>query len=170
MTGRRPLLEAGSRSPAGFQPRRVLAVVLAATLAGCSAPQPDLGRDAARQLQSQVLAVTGSAAANDLTGTLKLLDELVAGLDSAAARGEVSFKRHQSILASVEAVRADLVAQQAAAAEAARVAAEQEAAAQAAAEAAAAAARTPGPVVIAPAPGPENRGKDGKAKGKDKSD
>jgi Meckel syndrome type 1 protein len=146
------------------------AAVLVAVLSGCSAPPPELGRDAAQQLQSQVLAVTQAAAANDPAGSLKLLDDLVVKLDGAAARGEVSFKRHQSIRTSIEAVRADLTAQQAAAAEAAkvaataeaaRVAAEQEAAAQAAAEAAA-------PAVIAPAPAQQNPGKSGKAKGKDK--
>jgi Meckel syndrome type 1 protein len=147
------------------------AAVLAAALAGCSAPTAELGQDAAKQLQSRVLAVTEAAAANDAAGSLKLLDELVIELDEAATRGEVSFKRHQSIRASAEAVRADLTAQQAAAAaEAARVAAEKEAAAQAAAKAAADAAAAPRPVVIAPAPVQENQGKGGKAKGKDKDD
>jgi hypothetical protein len=182
---RRPLQGAGSRSPSRAPAAGWLATaVLAAALAGCSAPAAELGPDAAKQLQSQVLAVTEAAAANDVAGSLKLLDELVVKLDDAATRGEVSFKRHQSIRASVEAVRADLMAQQAAAAaaaeaaEAARVAAEQEAAAQAAAKAAAdAAAAAPppavfAPAVIAPAPAPvqENPGKGGKAKGKDKDD
>jgi microcystin degradation protein MlrC len=148
------------------------AAVLAAALAGCSAPPAELGQEAATQLQSQVLAVTEAAAANDVAGSLRQLDELVIKLDDAATRGEVSFKRHQSIRASVEAVRADLTAQQAAAAaaEAARVAAEQEAAAQAdakaAADAAAAAAAAARPVVIAPVQ--ENPGKGGKVKGKGK--
>lgn len=142
------------------------AVLLAATLAGC-APAPELDRGAAGQLQSQVLAVTEAAAANDPAASLKHLDELVLKLDEAAARGEVSFKRHQSIRKSVDTVRADLNAQQAAAeaarlaaAEAARVAAEQEAAAQAAAAAAAAAP----PPAVAPVP-PAESGK-GKGKGK----
>ncbi|MCU1510179.1 MAG: hypothetical protein JWO34_19 [Arthrobacter sp.] len=191
MSRRRPLQGAGRRSsrrlPAGGL---LVAGVLAAALAGCSAPPPDLGPDAASQLQSQVLAVTEAAAANDHAGSLRLLDELVATLDGAAARGEVSFKRHQSIRTSIDAVRAELTAQQAAAAaaaEAARVAAEREAAAKAAAEAAraaaeqeaaakaaadavaaAAAAAAPPPVVIAPVPGKENPEKGGKAKSKDK--
>ena len=97
-------------------------VLLAGTLAGC-APAPELDRDAARQLQSKVLAVTEAAAANDPAASLKHLDELVLKLDEAAARGEVSFKRHQSIRKSVDTVRADLNARQAEA-EAARVAAE----------------------------------------------
>ena len=141
-------------------------VLLTTTLAGC-APAPELDRDAARQLQSTVLAVTEAAAANDPAASLKRLDELVLQLDEAAARGEVSFKRHQSIRKSVDSVRADLTARQA---EAARVAAEQEAAAQVAAaaaaqaeaDAAAAAAQAP-PPAVAPAP-PAGKGK-GKGKG-----
>ena len=145
-------------------------VLLTGTLAGC-APAPELDRDAARQLQSKVLAVTEAAAGNDPAASLKHLDELVLNLDEAAARGEVSFKRHQSIRKSVDTVRADLTARQAEA-DAARVAAEQEAAAQAAAaaaakaeaDAAAAAAQAP-PPAVAPAP-PADNGK-GKGKGKD---
>ncbi|MDQ5840473.1 MAG: mucin-associated surface protein [Chloroflexota bacterium] len=152
----------GNRSP-GLLPAvgLLVAAVLAAALAGCSVPPAELGREAGKQLQSQVLAVTEAAAANDPAGSLKLLDELVVRLDGAAARGEVSFKRHQSIRTPIEAVRADLTAQQAAATEAARVAAEQEAA-----PAAAAAAAAP-PVVVAPTPSQQNPGKGGKAKDKD---
>lgn len=143
------------------------AAMLAGTLAGC-APAAELDRDAAKQLQSTVLAVSEAAAANDPAASLKHLDELVLKLDEAAARGEVSFKRHQSIRKSVDSVRADLTARQA---EAARVAAEQEAAAQAAAaaaaqaeaDAAAAAAAQAPPPAVAPAP-PANKGK-GKGKG-----
>ena len=139
--------------------------LLTGTLAGC-APAPELDRDAARQLQSTVLAVTEAAAANDPAASLKHLDELVLKLDEAAARGEVSFKRHQSIRKSVDTVRADLTARQAEA-EAARVAAEQEAAAQAAAaaaaqaeaDAAAAAAAQAPPPAVAPAPPAEARAK-----------
>ncbi|MEC5181430.1 mucin-associated surface protein [Arthrobacter sp. CG_A4] len=142
--------------------------LLTGTLAGCGTPAPELGRDAAQQLQSQVFAVTEAAAANDPAGSLRLLDGLVERLDAAAASGDVSFKRHQSIRASIDAVRADLTAQQAAA-EAARVTAEQEAAAQAAAAAAAASAATPAPV--APEPVPVDNGKaKGKGQDRDKSD
>ncbi|MDQ1622264.1 MAG: hypothetical protein QOH19_682 [Actinomycetota bacterium] len=162
--------------------------LLAGALAGCAASAPDLHRDAATQLQSQVLAVTEAAAADDSAGALKLLDELVGKLDEAAARGEVSFKRHQSIRTSIEAVRADLAAKQAAAAEAARVAAEREAArvaaekeaarvaaekeaaaqaaAEAAARAAAEAALVPAPAVVAPS----TDGNREKRKDKDKDD
>lgn len=159
-------------------PRSVLAgwllgaALLTGTLAGC-APAPELDRDAARQLQSTVLSATEAAAANDPAASLKHLDELVLKLDEAAARGEVSFKRHQSIRKSVDSVRADLTARQA---EAARVAAEQQAAAQAAAAAAAqaeadaaaaaAAAQAP-PPAVAPAPPADNGKGKGKGKGKD---
>ena len=91
------------------------AVLLAGVLAGCGAPAPELGSEAARQLQSQVLAVSEAAAANDPAGSLKLLDALVTELDQAAANGDVSFKRHQSIRAAIDAVRAELIAKQAAA-------------------------------------------------------
>ena len=50
--------------------------LLAGSLAGCAAA-PELDRDAAGQLQSQVLAVTEAAAANDPAASLKHLDELV---------------------------------------------------------------------------------------------
>jgi hypothetical protein len=140
--------------------------LLAATLAGC-APAPELDRDAARQLQSTVLAVTEAAAANDPAASLKHLDELVLKLDEAAARGEVSFKRHQSIRKSVDSVRADLTARQA---EAARVAADQEAAAQAAAAAAAAAAQAEADAAAAAAQAPPPAPPASKGKGKGKGD
>ncbi|MGY2743358.1 mucin-associated surface protein [Arthrobacter sp. UYCu723] len=132
--------------------------LLTGALAGCGVPAPELDRDAASQLQSKVLAVTQAAAANDPSTSLKLLDDLVTQLDEAADRGAVSFKRRQSVRTSIDAVRTDLTAQQAAA-EAARVAAEREAAAQAAA----AAAQAP---VVAPAPGNSDKGDKPKNKGK----
>jgi hypothetical protein len=179
---------AGRRRPVSVLAGCLLtAGLLAGALAGCAASPPDLSSDAAKQLQSQVLAVTEAAAADDSAGALKLLDELVTKLNEAAARGEVSFKRHQSIRGSLEAVRADLTAKQAAVEaarvaaeqEAARVAAEQEAAAQAAAaqaaaqaaeeaaaRAAAEAAVVPAPAVVAP---PTDSYRD-KRKNKDKDD
>ena len=160
----------------------LLAGLLAAgALAGCGSPAPELGSGAARQLQSEVLAVSEAAAANDPEGSLKHLDELLTRLDAVAASGEVSFRRHQSIKSSIDAVRADLTAQQAA--EAARKAAEKAAADKAAADKAAAdkaaaqaaaaqaaaqvaAART-APAAVAPAPAPAGKGKS-KDKGKGK--
>ncbi len=154
------------RTPAGF----LAGVLLAGALAGCGSPAPELDRDAARQLQSQVLSVSQAAAANDPAGSLKLLDGLLTRLDAAAASGEVSFKRHQSIKSAIDAVRADLAAQQAAAE---RAAAEQAAAAQAAAEKVAAekaaAEQAAAAQAVAPAPAPAGNGNaKGKSKGKGK--
>lgn len=143
-------------------PASLLAGLLAAgTLAGCGSPAPELGPSAARQLQSHVLAVSEAAAANDPAASLQHLDELLTRLDALAANGEVSFRRHQSIKSSIDAVRADLAAQQAA--ETARKAAEKAAAEKAAAEKAAAeqaaaaqaaAAARKAPAAVAPAPAP----------------
>ena len=144
--------------------------LLAGTLAGCAAA-PELDRNAAGQLQSQVLAVTEAAAANDPAASLKHLDELVLALDEAAARGEVSFKRHQSIRKSVDTVRADLIARQAEAdpglpPNRKRQRRPPAAAAQAEADAAAAAAAAAPPPAVAPAP-PADTAKGKKGKGKD---
>ena len=124
------------------------------------------------QLQSQVLAVTEAAAANDPAASLKHLDELVLKLDEAAARGEVSFKRHQSIRKSVDAVRADLNARQAESRPGCRRTGSGSAGrgggrpgrGRRRSAAAAAAAAAP-PPAVAPAP-PADNGK-GKGKGKD---
>lgn len=118
-------------------------IIGAGALGGCASPAPDLDTAAAGQLQSRVLAVTQAAAADDSPGALKQLDELTTALDTAAADGKVSFKRHQSIKSSIDAVRNDLnarIAQQQAAKDAAAKAAEEEKAAQAARDAAAKAA------------------------------
>ena len=151
------------RSPALAGPL-LTTLLVAGSLAGCAGPAPELDGAAATQLQSQVLAVTEAAAAEDSPGALKALDDLMSKLDAAAADGKVSFKRHQSIKASVDAVRADLNAkvaqQQAAAAEAAKAAA----AAQAAQEAAAKAAADQAAQAPAPAPAENGRAK-GKGKG-----
>ena len=164
----RPLGTHGRRPAPVLAAFLLTAGLLAGALAGCAPASPELGTDAAKELQSQVLSVTEAAAADDSPGSLKLLDELVTKLDDAAARGEVSFKRHQSIKASIDAVRADLTAKQAAAdaakAAAQQAAAQQEAAAQAAAAAAAtqaasAPAPQPAPAVVAPAPGKADKPK-----------
>lgn len=123
--------------------------VLAAVLAGCGVA-PDLKNDAAQQLQARVLTVSQSAAGNDPAGALRTLDELVIQLDASAANGDVSFKRHQTIMSAITAVRADLTA------------------AQAAAAAAAAETSAPAVVVPAPAPVPSDSGKGEKGKGSGK--
>lgn len=155
---------------------RCTAVLLGAVLLGaapaCAAPAPELSADTARTLQAHVLAVTEAAAADDPARSLKLLDDLGIKLDQAAASGGLSSKRHQNIRVAVDAVRADLAAQQAAA-DAARAAAEQAAAEQAAADAeraaaqqAAAAAGAPPPVAVVPEPVPPDSDKD-KGKGQE---
>ncbi|WP_247040105.1 mucin-associated surface protein [Arthrobacter rhizosphaerae] len=99
--------------------RRVCAAVtgslLVFSLAACGPAEPELGHDAAKRLQSRVLTVTDLAAANDPAGALVALFELEEQLEAAGANGEVSFKRHQSIMTAIEAVRTDLLAAQSAA-------------------------------------------------------
>jgi hypothetical protein len=111
--------------------------IAAAAAVGCSPVPPDLDPAASRELQSRVLAVTSAAASGDPATGLRALDELVDHVTRAAADGEVSFKRHQSIMKAVETVRPDLRSAVAAKAASAKAAAEK-AAAKAAAEKAAA--------------------------------
>jgi Meckel syndrome type 1 protein len=103
-----------------------------------------------KELQAQVLVVSAAAAAQDPAAGLRSLDELVGHLTGAAANGEVSFKRNQSIMKAVEAVRADLLAAQAAKAAAAKAAAERATAAKAAAASEAAAKAAAGSAAAAP--------------------
>lgn len=85
------------------------------SLAACGPAEPELGHDAAKLLQSRVLTVTDLAASNDPAGALVALAELEEQLEAAGASGEVSFKRHQSIMTAIDAVRTDLLAAQSAA-------------------------------------------------------
>jgi hypothetical protein len=156
--------------------RIVLAAsLLSAALAGCNTASPDLEQSAAQQLQARVLSVSQSAAGNDPAAALKPLDELVTQLDASAAEGSVSFKRHQSIMAAIEAVRTDLAAAQAQAEAAAAARASEAAAAAPPAAAASAEATQEAPgrqapaQVQVPAPAPANPepGKGEKGKGKD---
>ncbi len=134
------------------------------SLAACGPAEPELGFDASKRLQSRVLTVTDLAAANDPAGALVALAELEEQLEVAGANGEVSFKRHQSIMTAIEAVRTDLLSAQAAAQ------------AKAAADAAAAASATPTPAAPpeekVEEPKKDDGGNDGKGddegKGKDK--
>lgn len=114
----------------------VAGCLAAAALAGCAPSAPDLDSKTGKELQAQVLAVSAAAAASDPATGLRSLDQLVGHLTGAAANGEVSFKRHQSIMKAVEAVRADLLAAQATKAAAAKAAAERASAAAAKAAAA----------------------------------
>ena len=159
------------------------ALVLAATLAGCSPPETGLPPDTARQFQERVLAVSEAANANDHSTALKTLESLEGDVAAAAGTGLVSGERRRRILTSITAVRADLTAAIDNAAAAAKAAAEAAAAAaaeadqaraQAEAEAAAAASTAQqytAPGVAAPAPAPANapeqkRGNEGKGKDK----
>ncbi|GAA1267274.1 mucin-associated surface protein [Arthrobacter pascens] len=130
--------------------------VLALGLTGCGGAAPELGADAAAQLQQRALVVTKAAAGSDPAAALTSLEQLASDLDAAAADGRVSFKRHQSITAAVDTVRADLKT---------ALAAKQAKAAEAAAKAATAASATT-PAVVAPAPAPASgdpaRGNEGK--------
>ena len=170
----------GGRFGARRWVRLAAALALAALLSGCGPADTGLQRDAARQLQEQVLIVSQGAAANDPAAALKALDSLEAALASAAGSGQVSEDRRRGIMTSAAAVRADLTAAMeaiaatakaaeeaaaaTAAAEAEKTRAEAEASAQAAAESAAAAAPVPAPAQ-APAPGPA-KGSEGKGKGR----
>lgn len=93
----------------------VTGCLLVFSLAACGPTEPELGHDAAKRLQAQVLTVTDLAAANDPAGALVALAELEEQLSAAGANGEVSFKRHQSITTAIESVRTDLLAAQSAA-------------------------------------------------------
>jgi hypothetical protein len=127
-------------------------ITLAAALAGCAGAAPELETDAAAKLQARVLEVTKSAAGSNPAAALKSLGSLSSELDAAAAAGQVSFKRHRSITAAINSVRADLTA-----AQAAKNVAAQAAAAKAAAVKATAAPKpspTTAPAAVAPAPAP----------------
>jgi hypothetical protein len=148
-----PFARLGSTPPA--RASAALAIgLLSLGLVACGGTAPELETDAATQLQQRVLAVTKAAAGNDPAKALKSLDQLSSELDAAAAAGQVSFKRHQSITVAIDSVRADLTSAQNAKKTAAAAAAK-----AAAAKAAAEAAQQPpppvtAPVAVAPVPAP----------------
>ena len=139
------------------------AVLLAGSLAGCGPAGTGLQRDAASQLQEQVLSVSQAAANNDPTGGLAALDTLEADLASAVRNGQVSEERRRNITTAAAAVRTDLTAAKAVADDAAARAADA-AAAQKQAEADAAAAAKVAPAPVSPS---ADEGKGNKGKGKD---
>jgi hypothetical protein len=146
---------AGLRSALPARASATLAMgLLAFGLVACRGTAPELETAAASQLQQRVLAVTKAAAGNDPAKALKSLEQLSSELDAAAAAGQVSFKRHQSITVAIDSVRTGLASAQAAKKSAAAAAAKA-AAAKAAADAAK---QSPppvtAPVVVAPAPAP----------------
>ena len=146
------------QAPAAW--RRTMTVLtgfmLAAALAGCAGAAPELETGAAAKLQERVLEVTRSAAGSNPAAALKSLARLSSELDAAAAAGQVSFKRHRSITAAINSVRADLTA-----AQAAKNAAAQAAAAKATATPKPSPTTAPAAVVPvpAPAPAPANSGR-----------
>lgn len=166
----------------GVAARPLAACFMVAALSGCGPASPDLDPQTGKELQTRVLAVSTAAASADPATGVRTLDELADHVTRAAADGKVSFKRHQSIMKAIEAVRADLRAAIAAKAAASKAAAEKAAASQAeagkaAAETAEAAAAQntpvhPSPLTGAPlpssppAPGAEDGGK-GPGKGSD---
>jgi len=138
-------------------------LLLAGSLAACGPADTGIKADAARQLQERVMGVTQAAAGNDPAGGLAALDALEADLAVAVGNGQVSDERRRSIMTAAAAVRADLTAAKAVADAAAAKAAQEAAAAQDQAEAEAAASEA-GKVAPAPA---EDKGNEGKGKGKD---
>lgn len=115
----------------------VIAIALTAgLLAGCAGGS-SYDSETAERLQQQVLVVSTASADGDWAGASTALLELEASAATALARGEITQKRFDAIMAALSLVRADIeaaVAEQAAAEEAARQA--EEAARQAAEEAA----------------------------------
>jgi lipoprotein NlpI len=84
----------------------MLAIVLA--LSGCTAQNTGYSAQTARPLQQQVLAVAESATAGQPSVSLTRLDELMASLADARAKGTVSDERYASIAAAIALVRSDL--------------------------------------------------------------
>jgi hypothetical protein len=104
------------------------ALVTAACLAGALYAASPLLRpadsDAAtlRGLQIRVLNISQAAAENRMDGALAALEALEKDLNDAAGQGLISLSRYRGIDAAVEAVRADITGQVAAAAAAATAA------------------------------------------------
>jgi hypothetical protein len=86
--------------------------MLAATLglSACAVQATGYSEQVARPLQEQVLAVANGAAAGQPDVSLTRLNELVASLTDARARGTVSSERYESITAAIALVRGDLEA------------------------------------------------------------
>jgi colicin import membrane protein len=84
----------------------------ALALSGCSSPANTSANAyppaTAQALQSQVLAVSQTAADGDFAGSLTVLDELDASVKDALARGTIGKDRYASISAAIALVRSDL--------------------------------------------------------------
>jgi ribosomal protein S20 len=81
-----------------------------AALAGCTQTNSDLSPSTASSLQASVRAVTVAAAAGDIAAATTALDQLQSQLLDASANGRLSADRSTRIQASIDLVRADLVA------------------------------------------------------------
>lgn len=89
-----------------------LALGLTLGLSSC-ATTPAIEQAAAGRLQQAVLAVSTSASTGDLAAATAALDQVVAELDAAKAKGEVTEDRYARILLAIDAVRAELAARSA---------------------------------------------------------
>lgn len=86
----------------------VVAISLAAWLAGCSAPAIDSATGSA--LQDSVVAVAEQSAEGDNEAALAQLDELQSQLDAAIASDLITAARAARVQDAIDAVRADLEA------------------------------------------------------------
>jgi hypothetical protein len=94
-----------------YRTAAAMAVVLTLGAAtACSQPQPELTDDGAARLQSRAAAIRTAAADRDFRKAIKALDSLAEELTRSAGQGDVSFRRYQSIEASLATLRADLEA------------------------------------------------------------
>jgi hypothetical protein len=89
----------------------VTAVVLSAgvVLSGC-AQAPSFDPDAAATFQERVLEVSTAASTSEFDAALQKVAELEVEVKDALARGLITPERHDSILAAIALVRADLEA------------------------------------------------------------
>jgi hypothetical protein len=89
----------------------VAAVVLSAgvVLSGC-AQAPSFDPDAAATFQERVLEVSTAASTAEFDAALQMVAELEVEVKDALARGLITPERHDSILAAIALVRADLEA------------------------------------------------------------
>jgi outer membrane lipoprotein SlyB len=96
------------------RPKVALVLLLAGSLAlsGCSSPSTSSAKSypaaTAQSLQSQVFAVSQTAANGDYAGSLTVLAELGVSAKDALSRGTISTERYASISAAIALVRSDL--------------------------------------------------------------
>jgi len=86
------------------------AVAVVTALSGCAPSEPELDSAVSSALQTTVADVTQAAADGDPEGALAALDTLEAQLKEDTASGAISADRSAQIQASIDLVRADLIA------------------------------------------------------------